>query len=67
MHEFYATWHAIVTPHQDIRGELAAWPYGVSELRLIRMLGARRCPMAGVSPVAGLYYHAVALILTSAL
>ena len=39
MHEFYATWHTIVTPHQDIRGELAAWPYGVSELRLIRVLG----------------------------
>ena len=43
MHEFYATWHAIVTPHQDIRGELAAWPYGVSELRLIRVLGAADC------------------------
>ena len=43
MHEFFAAWHAVVTPHQDVRGELAAWPYGVSELRLIRFLGVCCC------------------------
>ena len=67
MHEFYATWHAIVTPHQDIRGELAAWPYGVSELRLIKMLGACRCPITGANPVADPYHHSFALILSSTL
>lgn len=43
MHEFNHVWHGIVTPHQELRGELAAWPYGMSTLRLIRFLGATRC------------------------
>ncbi len=44
MHDFYATWHAILSPHQEIRAELAAWPYGVFPFRLIRFLGARASP-----------------------
>ena len=40
MHDFYATWHAILSPHQEMRAELAAWPNGVFPFRLIRFLGA---------------------------
>ena len=41
MHDFYTTWHSILSPHQEMRAELAAWPYGVFPFRLIRFLGAR--------------------------
>ena len=40
MHEFEAAWHATITPHQDVRAELAAWPHGVFPLRMTRYLGA---------------------------
>ena len=40
MHELETTWYATVTPHQDLRGELAAWPHGIYLLRLIGFLGA---------------------------
>ena len=40
MHEFEAAWHATITPHQDVRAELAAWPHGVFPLRVTRSLGA---------------------------
>ena len=40
MHEFHSTWHATITPHQIVRGELAAWPHGIYTMQLIRSLGA---------------------------
>jgi len=46
IHDFADAWYAIVTPHQDLRGELAAWPYSTSMLRLIQYLGASPCGMS---------------------
>ena len=39
MHDVTAFWHATVTPHQTLRGELAAWPHGMSPLRMIQYMG----------------------------
>ena len=43
MHEFDEAWHATITPHQEVRAELAAWPHGVFPLRMMRSLGAGIC------------------------
>ena len=44
MHDVTAVWHAIVTPHQTLRGELAAWPHGMSPLRMIQFMGGSADP-----------------------
>ncbi len=46
MHDVTAVWHAIVTPHQTLRGELAAWPHGMSPLRMIQFMGGSANPGA---------------------
>ena len=48
MHEFDEAWHATITPHQEVRAELAAWPHGVFPLRMMRSLGADLCSPAGI-------------------
>ena len=45
--ELQRAWFAIITPHQLMRGELAAWPGSVYPMRMIKYLGAlaRRSPL----------------------
>ena len=42
VHDFDAVWHATITPHQEIRAHLAAWPHGIFPLRMLRSLGTCR-------------------------
>ena len=52
MRELQDAWHAIITPHQGLRGDLAAWPHGIFLMRLIRSLGACRWQVSAAAVAA---------------
>ena len=39
--DFHDVYSATVTAHQLVRGKLAAWPYYIQALRVMKYLGAR--------------------------
>jgi mannose/fructose/N-acetylgalactosamine-specific phosphotransferase system component IIC len=43
---------AVVTPHQSLRGDLAAWPHNFHLLRLLHYLGAGQAASTMLSAVA---------------
>ena len=47
--EMHHVWHTVITPHQVVRGELAAWPHGTYPLRMIKFLGVFRPSLAALS------------------